>query len=53
MVYPVVASSLGPFWAVAASVWGIAFVTAAEVTKDTEDVKLLGSRRVPSQSARD
>jgi hypothetical protein len=53
LVYPVVASSLGPFWAVAAIVWGIAFVTAAEVTKDTEDVKLLGSRRVPSQSARD
>ena len=48
LLYPNVVSSLGPFWAVAAIVWGIGFVAAAEVTKDTGDLTLLGSRRVPS-----
>jgi hypothetical protein len=53
LVYPDVTSSVGPFWAVAAIVWGIGFVAAAELTKDAEGLTLLGSRRVPSRSARD
>jgi hypothetical protein len=52
LVYADVASSLGPFWAVAAIVWGIGFVAVAELTKNAEGGTLLVSRGVLSRAAR-
>jgi putative effector of murein hydrolase LrgA (UPF0299 family) len=45
MVYPEVSSSLGLVWALAAIVWGVGFVAAAELTQDAEGPTLLGSLR--------
>ncbi|MGH8872554.1 MAG: hypothetical protein ACRDWS_11315 [Acidimicrobiia bacterium] len=36
LVYTDIGSSLSPGWAVAAIAWGIVFVTAAQLTRDTE-----------------
>lgn len=52
LMYPDATSSLGMVWALAAIAWGAMFVTAAELTKDAEDPRLLGSREVLSRSAR-
>jgi len=42
LAYPEVSSSLGPEWALAAIAWGVVFVAAAELTKNTASPKLLG-----------
>jgi len=43
-------SSLGLGWALAAIAWGVVFVTAAELTQETESPTLLGSRGVVGTS---
>lgn len=53
LIFPDSSSSLGPFWALAAIVWGVVFVAAAELTKNTEGLTLPGSRGVLSRSARE
>lgn len=42
LVYSDISSGLSPGWALAAIVWGIVFVAAAEVTKNATSPKLLG-----------
>jgi plastocyanin len=44
VVYLDVDSSLGLVWALAAVGWGVVFVAAAELTRDAEGPRLLGSR---------
>jgi uncharacterized cupredoxin-like copper-binding protein len=47
LLFPDVDSGLGPVWAPAAIVWGVAFVAAAELTQDAKHPTPLGSRGVP------
>lgn len=51
LIYPDSTSSLGTIWALVAIVWGVVFVAVAELTKNREGAKLLGSRGVLSRSA--
>jgi hypothetical protein len=46
-VFPDVDSSLGLVWAVAAIVWGIVFVAAAQLTHDPKRPTLRGSPAYP------
>jgi hypothetical protein len=50
VVYPDASSSLGLVWAVAAIVWGILFVAAAELTRHAEGSRLFGSPAVGLRS---
>jgi hypothetical protein len=52
LIYPDAASSLGALWALAAIVWGVAFITTAELTKEAELPTLLGLRAAVSRSER-
>lgn len=52
ILYPDALSSLDVAWALAAIAWGIVFVTAAELTKDTEHPVRVARRGVESESAR-
>ena len=44
LVFPDVESGLPPLWAVAAIVWGVAFVAVAELTQDARYPSLIGWR---------
>ena len=52
VVFPDVDSSLGLIWALAAMAWGVWFVAAAELTRDTERPTRLSSPGVISKSER-
>jgi hypothetical protein len=52
LVYRDVASSLGLVWSLAAIAWGVAFISAAELTGKRRVPTLLGSRSAASRSER-
>jgi hypothetical protein len=55
IAYPDAASSIDLVWAVAAIAWGVVFVAAAELTRDAEGSRLLGSpaARLRASTTRD